>query len=183
MFGAKVFDLEWNGDPAAARNFSISKEIGDRILILDADEEIIGSDRAKIQELIKLDNFEIRILQHNYVNDINHGGFRPVLKNDLNYGKYVGYFNTPIIRLFRRQDNIFFEGNSHETVDVFLARINGKVYDSDILFLYYGFVSDRKKMDHYQTLAKEDGSIDARGLYLKGIAYEQKGEYKPLRTI
>ena len=40
QFDAKVYSYHWDDDFAAARNFSISKAIGDWILYLDADEEL-----------------------------------------------------------------------------------------------------------------------------------------------
>jgi glycosyltransferase involved in cell wall biosynthesis len=49
VFGAKVFDFEWNDDFAAARNHSLEKASGDWILVMDADEVI-----AKINNLLKM---------------------------------------------------------------------------------------------------------------------------------
>ena len=52
FFGARVYDFEWNGDFAEARNFSLSKAKGGWILILDADEVISSKDYDKFRKSI-----------------------------------------------------------------------------------------------------------------------------------
>ncbi|MBL0712169.1 MAG: glycosyltransferase, partial [Desulfosarcina sp.] len=56
VFGAKVFDFEWNDDFSAARNFSLKQASGDWILVMDADEVIASSDHKTFRSLIRKHN-------------------------------------------------------------------------------------------------------------------------------
>ncbi len=51
FFGARVYDFDWSGDFAEARNFSLSKAKGDWILIMDADEMISLQDYKRFRKL------------------------------------------------------------------------------------------------------------------------------------
>jgi glycosyltransferase involved in cell wall biosynthesis len=54
-FGAKVFDYKWQGDFAAARNFSLEQATGDWIMIMDGDDELAIEARGKIRDLLFVD--------------------------------------------------------------------------------------------------------------------------------
>jgi len=50
--GAKVFDFEWTGDFAAARNHSISRSTADWIMAFDADEHMSVEDLNKLRDFL-----------------------------------------------------------------------------------------------------------------------------------
>lgn len=58
--GAKVFDFEWTGDFAAARNYSISRSTADWIMAFDADEHMSVEDLSKLRDF--LDNTECNLI-------------------------------------------------------------------------------------------------------------------------
>lgn len=184
-FGAKVIHFKWNYDTGAARNISLKNATKDWILVLDADEFITEKEEKLIKKIIAENIYDaVRMIQHNYVNDVNHGGFRNLEHNDLNYGKYIGYFPTPIIRLFRNTKGIFFEGKMHEIVD---KSVEGrKVFDSNIHFYHYGFVRTKqrkqRKDKHYAELAEVEDEQDPRVPYLKGVAYSKDNKIKKAIT-
>ena len=51
--GALVYDFPWCDDFSAARNFSLEKASCDWVLVLDADEVIIGFDENNIRKVVK----------------------------------------------------------------------------------------------------------------------------------
>jgi len=52
--GAKVFDFEWTGDFAAARNHSISRSTADWIMAFDADEHMSEEDLNKLRDFLDI---------------------------------------------------------------------------------------------------------------------------------
>jgi len=52
--GAKVFDFEWTGDFAAARNHSISRSTADWIMAFDADEHMSVEDLNKLRDFLDI---------------------------------------------------------------------------------------------------------------------------------
>jgi glycosyltransferase involved in cell wall biosynthesis len=51
-FGARVFDLVWVDDLAAARNAALARATGDYAFWLDAEDVIDPPEREKLQELL-----------------------------------------------------------------------------------------------------------------------------------
>lgn len=68
--GARVYDFKWIDDFAAARNFSFSKVTSEWIMWLDADDELVPEDRARLLELKKqLGDAEAYLMAYNYAQD------------------------------------------------------------------------------------------------------------------
>lgn len=57
-FGAKIFEHEYTRYVEPARNFALSRATGDWILIIDADEELSGTLRKKLEEIIENNIFD-----------------------------------------------------------------------------------------------------------------------------
>ena len=53
QMGAKVYEFTWINDFAAAKNFAISKAMGDWIAFLDADEYFSEEDAKKLPKLLE----------------------------------------------------------------------------------------------------------------------------------
>jgi len=94
-FNAKIYDFEWIGDFAAARNCSIENATGDYILIMDADERV--DEQADLQQELreKLDVYEV------------------VIKNYMQ-GQIILAGNHVNLRLFKNHCGFRFEGAIHE---------------------------------------------------------------------
>lgn len=69
-FGAKIYDFTWIDDFSAARNFSFSKVTSQWVMWLDADDEIVDTDRSRLLELKKhLGDADAYLMSYNYAQD------------------------------------------------------------------------------------------------------------------
>lgn len=149
-FTNKVFDLEWNGNFSEARNFAISKAEGDWILSIDADETISGKDIKKIRELFdknpEADAFLLNC--RTYTNDIGIAGWRSSKDDEYEESKNsYGYYASKLLRLFKNKKSFFFEGKIHETPHDSIKKINGRVYDTDVIFHHFGALDKEKLLN------------------------------------
>ena len=141
FFGARVFDFEWKGDFAEARNFSISKAEGDWILILDADEVISSKDYVKFQSIVRRrpkKPIAYSIITRNYCTLANTIGW------ETEPGEYpaeeagFGWLPSVKVRLFYGRNRVRFEGAVHEMVDPVLKRAHIPVKSCHIPVHHYG---------------------------------------------
>jgi len=95
----KIYCYEWNGDFSAARNFAISKCIGQWILYLDADEKL-DSQNGSIRQLI------------------NNNTDAEVFCLPLLTCSGAEYERFTVVRLFRNTPEYRFTGKIHEQVVV-----------------------------------------------------------------
>ena len=130
-YTSKVLNYEWNDDFAAARNYCLEQAKNDFILSIDCDERLINPDsvRSKLSQITD-----------------NIGGImvKVVSYNDKNAGKDV--FNSKMVRLFRNDTKIRFEGIIHEQVLNSILSAGYKLSDSDIEFLHEGYNHDALTM-------------------------------------
>ena len=99
--GAQVFPFPWGGDFAAARNFSLEKARGAWILWLDADEELIVTDRASLLSQMQGTGAQgLSVpMRHFY-------GAQPPCEQQVHF--------SSAIRLFRGDAGLTFQGRVHE---------------------------------------------------------------------
>lgn len=99
--GAQVFPFPWGGDFAAARNFSLEKARGAWILWLDADEELIVTDRASLLSQMQGTGAQgLSVpMRHFY-------GAQPPCEQQVHF--------SSAIRLFRGDAGLIFQGRVHE---------------------------------------------------------------------
>ncbi len=149
FFGARVYDFEWSGDFAAARNFSLSKAKGGWILILDADEVISSKDYAKFRSIVRRrpkKPVAYSITTRNYCTLANNIGW------ETNIGEYpveeagFGWLPSTKVRLFYGRSRVRFEGAVHEMVDPVLKRAQIPVKSCSIPVHHYGRL-DTDRMD------------------------------------
>ncbi len=125
VFGAKVFDFDWDEDFSSARNFSLSKATGDWILVLDADETVSSRDHERIRDLIRKSpagTGGYYLTTRNYVVEANTAGW---VANDGSYRDEeagTGWYPNRKVRLFRNDPRIRFSGAVHELVEAVDAR-------------------------------------------------------------
>lgn len=131
QYTSKVLNYEWNDDFAAARNYCLDQAKNDFILSIDCDERLLNPESVST----KLSQIKDNI-----------GGVmvKVVSYNDKNNGKDV--FNSKMIRLFRNNPKIRYEGIIHEQVLNSIIDAGYKLSDSEIEFLHEGYNHDAVTM-------------------------------------
>jgi glycosyltransferase involved in cell wall biosynthesis/cytochrome c-type biogenesis protein CcmH/NrfG len=161
VFGAKVFDFEWNDDFAAARNYSLEKASGDWILVMDADEIIASKDHKKFRKLIrnsKKDKVAYLITTRNYTHKFNGIDFEP---NDSRYEDVAagcGWIPSAKTRLFKNASEIRFNYPVHELVDPALDRNGYQIKKCNLPVHHYGILDKSKssqKGQYYYEIGKK----------------------------
>ncbi|MEA3279297.1 MAG: glycosyltransferase [Thermodesulfobacteriota bacterium] len=184
LFGAKVYDFEWNDDFSEARNFSLSKAAGEWIFVLDADEVVSPIDYGELKDLItRAEKFPVAysITTRNYVRPIN------VLKWVANDGKYreeeagTGWYPSPKIRLFNNDPRMRFQGRVHEVIEPSLKKTGISPTPCSVPVHHYGKLIDARnisKGEEYYLLGKK--KIEERGGDFKSLIElaTQAGELK-----
>ncbi|MGH9475187.1 MAG: glycosyltransferase [Terriglobales bacterium] len=123
--GARVLDISWENDFAAARNRALAAMRSDWILVLDADECLEPCPRRRWQAQMagSADAFQVTI--RNYVNSLEaYIWDRPARPNDGAWPQakaYPGFIEHQNVRLFRRHPELYFLGRVHESVGARVA--------------------------------------------------------------
>lgn len=122
--GARVFDFLWEDDFSKARNHALDQARHEWILVLDADEIISHRDYPQIKALMHEPSAAAAVfLQRNYCESPDAEGWQ-ANRGDYEEGHgFAGYFDVPVIRFFRNDPTIRFQGVVHEVVD---ASVQGK---------------------------------------------------------
>lgn len=174
IFGAKVYDFEWDNDFSSARNHSLSKALGDWILVMDADEIISPRDFNALRKIIKAKKPKAQafgLVTRNYQKFINIIGLVP---NDHRYkDEEAGYGWVPSgkVRLFKNDLNIKFCYPVHEAVEPSLKNINATIAKCDVPIHHYGKLNmtwDLKKGQGYYHLGVkklEESPDNAKALF------------------
>lgn len=157
-FGARVFEIVWPNDFAAARNESLAHARESWILVLDADEVISKHDGERIRALVAENAHPLYMLvQTTYQRQSATFNWRQNDLPDAEAKGYPGYFESPLTRLFRNDPAIRFHGVVHENArypDDRIAPIS-----TDIRIHHYGkYISEERKLakaEHYLRLGFE----------------------------
>lgn len=109
--GAKVFEFTWINDFAAAKNFAISKAMGDWIAFLDADEYFLEKDAKRLPKILEL-------LERKSFFKNGKKGKANVIKTDwVQLNEKGDIFGVPEqIRIFRNKSYIRYYGAIHEQI-------------------------------------------------------------------
>lgn len=134
-FTNRVYNYNWNDDFSSARNNSLSYAQNPFILVIDCDERLVNPERL-IETVINTPS--------------NVGGImiKVVSYNDKKEGKDV--YNSKMIRLFRNDEKIKFEGIIHEQIANSIINNGLKLIDSEIEFLHEGYNHDAVLMQKKQ---------------------------------
>ena len=103
-FGARVLHQPWADDFSAPRNAALAAATGDWILVLDADEFLVGAAAARIRELVRASGV---------------AGWHMRFTNVYTSGKTVGVM---MVRLFRNLPGLAWQNVIHEQVTPSLLR-------------------------------------------------------------
>jgi tetratricopeptide (TPR) repeat protein len=179
VFGAKVFDYQWDDDFSRARNYSLSKARGDWIIILDADEVISSLDYERFKTLIgngANGSVAYSIATRNYTMQANTIGW---VANDGKYSKEeagCGWFPSEKVRLFKYDPRIQFEYAVHEIVDPGLTRLGIAIKKCSIPVHHYGKLntetSDHKTEAYYNIGRKKRAEIGDNIAVLRELAIQ-----------
>jgi tetratricopeptide (TPR) repeat protein/GT2 family glycosyltransferase len=144
LFGAGLYEFEWNGDFSAARNESISKASGNWIFVLDADEVIAREDFGAFRAMtMKGRGNAFNFTTRNYVDRSNVEGWTG---NDGMYAEEAGMGWLPSfkVRLFPNVRGVRFENPVHELVENTLKDARIKTRDSNVPVHHYGKLDEEK---------------------------------------
>lgn len=150
----KVYDFEWTGSFADARNYSFSLATGDYIYCADADEEL---DEDNIKKFLMLkDNLlpEIEIVQMYYCNQLQHNTI-------YNFDKEL----RP--KLYKRIREFMWIEPIHEQVN-----LNPVIYDSDIEIIHRPqSVHSGRDLARFEKMISDNETISARlmDIYIKEL--------------
>ena len=163
--GARVLDVPWTDDFAAARNAVLPHCTGRWILIMDADENLCDADWLALKDVVAdLDRPDGpragRVLTRNYVTD-RHGkrGWTPVPDPDDHAlgdpAPAASYVPTTKVRLFPNHPAIRFSGRLHETVEASLQAQGIRTVDLIFPVHHFGLLTDdAAKSRRYLELAR-----------------------------
>jgi len=167
-FGATILHEEWRGDFAAPRNTAIDAASGDWILVLDADEEVIGA-RA-LRQLVRQEGVEGWSLREvNFIGE--ERGIDSVVMS--------------AFRLFRNRPEYRYEGALHEQVVDKVANAGyGVRRFADVEIHHYGYLEPtsraKKKTDRNMAIVQEElrrKPDDAFTLFNAGVEYQRVGRH------
>ena len=168
----KIYDLTWNDDFSAARNFAFSKATKEYIYSADADEVLSEENRQRFRQLKETLLPEIEIVQMKYGNQLHNG---TVYNFDEEYRP----------KLFRRLRNFVWEEPIHEMV-----RLAPVVYDSDIVITHMpeqnhagrDLGNFRKQIAAGRQLSRRLYGMYARELFLAGSVQDLQEAENYFRT-
>ncbi|MEW6172554.1 MAG: glycosyltransferase [Bacillota bacterium] len=166
-FGARIYSFLWNGDFAAARNYSLTHATCDWILVLDADEVLEPVSPETLAALLEAPEVE---------------GYFVHIQSRLDDGSAA---KDKVVRLFRNKPVYRFTGAIHEQVAGAIKQYNnGKgLALSDLVIHHFGYLDRQvetkdKRRRNISVIEKAlaGNPDDPFLLYSLGIEYFQGGE-------
>ncbi len=137
LFGASVYEKEWTGDFAEARNESLKHCTGKWILYLDADERLHTAARTHLREMLEELPEEIGAVVCSIVSphrqtsgesEVHRGSYPRIFKN-------YGY------------PNMYFQGRVHEQITPSILLLGGQLIMSEVEILHLGYDQNREVME------------------------------------
>jgi tetratricopeptide (TPR) repeat protein len=122
--GARVLEIAWQDDFAAARNAALAAATGDWILCLDADEELAGGQEQALRQCLRRGDT---------------GAWQVSLHSALAGAQAGQEFVHRYPRLFRNIKGVRFQGRVHEQVAPSLAATGCVVRTSGLVLVHSGY--------------------------------------------
>lgn len=179
-FGANVVSIPWNQDFSAARNAALAQVKSDWVLVLDSDEELDPKADEVLSRLLRRAGISgFRVPLHHYVWDFNARGWdQRARPNDSTLARakaYPAFIQQEIVRLFRRNQDIFFEGRVHEMVDRSILCGGGKIGDAGFCIHHFGHVAEQSALTEKNKLYRELGRLKVLDMPSDPHAYLELG--------
>ncbi|NUM54349.1 MAG: glycosyltransferase [Candidatus Hydrogenedentes bacterium] len=158
-FGARVIDVPWNDDFAAARNAVLASAAGDWLLHMDADETLDEAGAQAIRGLVDADGDgadAIELTLANYSDDVRAWLWVPVGAGDPNARGKAGYIAVPLLRLFRNRRGFEYREPVHENITESVIERGGVVRaEHEIVIHHHGFGrGGNAKAEFYLKIAR-----------------------------
>lgn len=162
-FGARVFDIPWQNDFAAARNLALEGIRGEWILSLDADERLDPAAKPEISKLISCSAAAYQVSIRNYMLSLEDRIWdRPAQPNDFRLPEarlYPAFVDHENVRLFKRSPDIYFVGRVHESVGPSVQALGLRLGRASFLIHHLGMTADEQtrisKNIFYHQLGKQ----------------------------
>ena len=162
--GARVINVPWENDFAAARNQALAGITADWVLSLDADERLDPESASLIPPLLganAIGGYQVTI--RNYVMSLEDRIWdRPAKPNDSRLPAaqlYPAYVEHENVRLFRRDARIRFVGRVHESVGPSIEEFGLRLGRGQLLIHHFGLAADpetrARKNVFYRDLGRQ----------------------------
>lgn len=158
--GARVLEVPWRDDFAAARNHVLGACRGRWVLILDADERLARPDWQALRAWVQAHRDDpaapaVRLSTRNYLPGRHERrGWQPVPQPDPHalpgdWPPAPGFVATAKVRLFRPQGEVAFRGRLHETVEASLTAAAVAVVELPLPVHHFGLLEHRPGREAY----------------------------------
>lgn len=162
--GARVISIPWTNNFAEARNRALLEVKSDWVLTLDADEQLDTRARKQIRPLLEqqaISGFVVTI--RNYVLSLEERVWDCAAKpNDSLLpaaSAYPAFVEHENVRLFRRDQDIYFVGRVHESVGPRIQELGQKLAPAPFFIHHFGLAADpetrARKNYFYRELGRE----------------------------
>ena len=165
--GARVISVPWKNDFAQARNRVLVENTADWILSMDSDEMLDSQACQAIPVLlIPADVAGYKVTIWNYVLTLtNRLWDSPAKPNPVRVEAarpYPAFVEHQNVRLFRRNPDIFFEGQVHETTGHRILAAGRRLEEADFVIHHFGLAADAETRMRKSKLYRELGRQKVR---------------------
>ncbi len=156
--GARVIHFPWRGDFASARNTALDAIGTDWVLVLDADEELPRDAHDWIRKELAAPRAEAYVTPvRNYLKPWDRPivGVLPVPSHERHpkVPDADAFIHTEVVRLFRRDPDVWYVGHVHEQVEYRLLELNRPVGRAGFFLHHFGwYYIDVKGLERKRTL-------------------------------
>jgi tetratricopeptide (TPR) repeat protein len=163
-FGARVIDVPWNDDFAAARNAVLAAATGDWLLHMDADETLDEDGAQAIRDIVEADGDgadAIEVMLANYCDDMRAWLWVPVEPEDPNARGKAGFIGVPLLRLFRNRRGFEYREPVHENITESVLAAGGTIRaEHEIVIHHHGFgKGGNAKAEFYLRIAQRKAEL------------------------
>ncbi len=179
-FSPKIIDFKWTEDFGEARNRTLTEAQHPWILVLDADERIAARDLPLITGVTQQPLAGYHLIQRNYVFANQVFGWTANSGQYAEGKDYAGYVDNPLIRLFRNDPQLRFQGAVHEIIDPTRLPSHFQFDSIPAVLHHYGKVRGEERLAakqlHYLALGLkkiQEDPANAKAHLDLGIQYQE----------